>query len=354
MDKMQTKLGILTLCIFLSFTCFGQKDIKSKKLGEVSKLFATQTVLPVQLSYSNRALKKQTNDSTYLDIDLKYSDVTSTMTTLPVRIRARGNFRRKNCYFAPVKFRLKKEDAKGTLFKGNKELKLVLPCLKESSANDDVIKELLAYKLYEVVSEYHFKTRLLELSLNESRGKKIEKHNVKAFFIEDMDELEDRFGGKKLKRNVHPLQQDSLHSVRNAFFQYMIGNTDFSTGYQHNQKILFVNGSSIPIPYDFDMSGLCDVSYAVVSQIEGNVLPLASVTQRLYRGFKRSDAVTLMVRNEFLKNQDKMITILNEHKAYFENPKEFLKCKDYLMAFFDTLQNPIKFKAEISDKERIK
>lgn len=354
MGNIQTKLSLLVITIFISISGYGQKVHSDKKLGKVSKLFRTTSILPIQMAYSNRDLKKHTNDSTYLDIDLFYSDSEDKLDTVPVRIRARGNFRRKNCYFAPVKFRIKKENAKGTLFKGNKKLKLVLPCLKESSANDDVMKELIAYKLYEVVSEYHFKTRLLDLSLNESRGKKIEKHIVKAFFIEDMDELEDRFGGKKLKRNVHPLQQDSLHSIRNAFFQYMIGNTDFSTGFQHNQKILFVNGSSIPIPYDFDMSGLCDVSYAVVSQIGNNVLPLESVTQRLYRGFKRSNAVTLMVRDEFLKNQDKMITILNDYKDYFDDSKEFEKCKAYLMDFFDILRNPIKFKAEISDKERVK
>lgn len=354
MNKVQIKLRLLTLCVFLSLTSFGQKDSKSKKLGKVSKLFTTHTMLPVDLSYSNRDLKKHTNDSTYLDTDLRYSDVSDTTTTLPVRIRARGNFRRKNCYFTPAKFKIKKKDAKQTLFKGNKELKLVFPCLKETNANDNVIKELLAYKLFEVVSEYHFKTRLLDLSFNEARGKKIEKHNVKAFFIEDIDELEDRFGGKKLKRNVHPLQQDSLHSIRNAFFQYMIGNTDFSTGYQHNQKILFVNRSSIPIPYDFDMSGFCNVSYSVVPKIAGKGLPLESVTDRLYRGFNRSDVTIRIIRNEFLKNQVKMMAIVDAHEVYFDNPKAFAKCKKYLMEFFSILKSPTKFKTEILDTKRVK
>ena len=59
------------------------------------------------------------------------------------------------------------------LFKGNKELKLVLPCLKEKNTNDNVIKELLAYKLFEVVSPYHFKTRLLDFTLSEQKGKKV-------------------------------------------------------------------------------------------------------------------------------------------------------------------------------------
>lgn len=354
MGKKQTKLGILGLCILISLSCFGQKESESKKIDKISKLFATAAVLPVTMSYSNRDVRKQTNDSTYLDFDLAYREATETMITLPVSVRARGNFRRKNCYFVPIKIKIKKEDAKETLFKGNKELKLVLPCLKENNADDNVIKELLAYKLYEVISKYHFKTRLLDFNLNEPKGKNIEAHNVRAFFIEDIDELEERFGANKVNRNVHPLQQDSLYATRNAFFQYMIGNTDFSVGYQHNQKLLFVDGFYIPIPYDFDMSGLCDVSYSVVSQIGGDMLPIASVTERLYRGFKRSDAVTMAVKNEFLENQDKMMAVVDAHEVYFEEPKEFLKSKAYLTEFFYILQNPVKFKTEILDKERVK
>jgi hypothetical protein len=354
MGNIQTNLGLLTIYVFLSMSCFGQKDNNSKKLGKVSKLFSTEDVLEVQMAYSNRDLKKLTNDSTYINLNLTYRDDLDTLRELPVRVRARGNFRRKNCYFSPVKLKIKKEDAKRTVFKGNKELKLVFPCLKESNNNDNVIKELLAYKLYEVISPYHFKTRLLDFTLTEPKGKKLQEHKIKAFFIEDMDELEDRFGAKAMKRNVHPLQQDSLYSIRNSMFQYMIGNTDFSTGYQHNEKLLFLNGYSIPIPYDFDMSGLCDVSYAVVSQIEGVELPLESVTDRLYRGFKRTDATMHSIRNEFLESQSRMMEIVENHKDYFENANEFEKCKKYLLEFFNVMANSDKFKSQILDKARTK
>ena len=47
---------------------------------------------------------------------------------------------------------------------------------------------------------------------------------------------------------------DADASVRNAMFQYMIGNTDFSTAYQHNNKLLYIDKLIIPLPYDFDMS----------------------------------------------------------------------------------------------------
>jgi hypothetical protein len=350
---MQTNLRLWIACLLMTLNCFGQNEVDNKKSEKISKLFSDDKVLAVQMSYSNKELKKATNDSTYINSQLTYVDQDSIM-ELPVRIRARGNFRRENCYFAPVKIRIKKGDAKGTLFKGNKELKLVLPCLREKYANDDVIKEFIAYKLYEVVSPYHFKTRLLNFTLNEPRGKKVNELKVKAFLIEDMDELEDRFGAKTMKRNVHPLQQDSLFSIRNSFFQYMIGNTDFSTGYQHNQKLLFVNGSSIPIAYDFDMSGFCNVSYAVVAKVGESALPISNVKQRLYRGFQRSDATMFAIRDEFLKNQSKMLAIVDNHKGYFENEDDFETTKEYLLEFFATINNPSKFKSEILDKRRTK
>ncbi len=50
----------------------------------------------------------------------------------------------------------------------------------------------------------------------------------------------------------------------------MIGNTDYSSAYRHNEKLLFVDGNIMPIPYDFDMSGLVDASYAVVSVGSGS------------------------------------------------------------------------------------
>ncbi len=355
MGNIQTNINLLVISVFISISSYSQTNKNDNKLGKVSKLFRSTTVLPIQMSYSNKDLKKLTNDSTYLNLMVSYSDIeeNNILKSLPVRVRARGNFRRKNCYFTPVKFKIKKGDAKGTLFKGNKELKLVVPCLKERSTNDNVVKELLAYKFYEIISPYHFKTRQLDLTLKEQKGKKLIEHKLKAFFIEDIDELEDRFGGKEQKRDIHPLQQDPLNSVRNAFFQYMIGNIDFSTGFRHNQKILFVDGFSIPIPYDFDMSGLCDVSYAVISQIPGQELPVEKVTDRLYRGFKRSDGTIQLIREEFLNHESEMMSLLEDYKVYFENPKEFETCKNYLLSFFNIIRDENTFKSEILDKSRV-
>jgi len=354
MGNKQIIIKLLLFYFLCTLSCFAFQDNNDKKIGKITKLFSSDSVLLIKMNYANKEIRKNTNDSTYLKLDLDYQIGSEEWKSLPVKIRSRGNNRLKNCYFAPVKIKLKKEDTKGTLFKGNKELKLVLPCLTEKDGDDYLLKEFLAYKLYEVISPYHFKTRLLSISLTEPKGKNIKEHKIKGFFIEDIEEVADRFGGNVLKRNVHPMQQDALCSVQNAFFQFMIGNTDFSTAYQHNGKLLFVNKTTIPVPYDFDMSGLCNTGYSVVSQVGSDVLPITDVTQRLYRGFKRDTEVMLEVRNQFLENKTKMLAIIEAHKVYFDNPKDYLRCNAYIQDFFDILVNDNKFEREIIKQARTK
>ena len=353
MGNNQIFIKLLLFSFLCTLSCFAQQNKENKKIGKVSKLFSSDSVVHIKMNYANKVVRKSTNDSTYLDMDLDYQ-VGSDWQSIPVKIRSRGNNRLKNCYFAPIKMKIKKEDYKGTLFKGNKKLKLVLPCLTERDRNDYLLKEFLAYKLYELISPYHYKTRLLDITLTEPRGKKSKVHNIKGFFIEDIKKVADRHGGKVLKRNVHPMQQDALCSVQNAFFQFMIGNTDFSTAYQHNEKLLFVNKTSMPVPYDFDMSGLCNTSYSVVSQVGKDVLPITEVTQRMYRGFKRDNEVMLEVRSQFLANKTKMLAIIDALKVHFENPKAYTQCTSYINEFFNVLANESKFKKEILDRARTK
>ena len=354
MGNNQIIIKLLLFYFLCTLSSFAQKNNEDKKIGKVSKLFSSDSVVHLKMNYANKVIRKSTNDSTYLKLDLEYQLGSNAWNNIPVRVRSRGNNRLKNCYFAPIKIKIKKEDTKGTLFKGNKELKLVLPCHNVKQGNDYLLKELLAYKLYELISPYHFKTRLLDITLTEPRGKNIKVHNIKGFFIEDIKKVANRNAGKVLKRNVHPMQQDPLCSVQNAFFQFMIGNTDFSTAYQHNEKLLFVNSTSVPVPYDFDMSGLCNTSYSVVSQVGEDVLPITEVTQRMYRGFKRDNEVMFEVRNQFLENKTKILAIIDAQKIHFENPKAYNQCTAYINEFFDVLANDFKFKKEILDRARTK
>ncbi|MDO1513066.1 hypothetical protein Q2T41_10400 [Maribacter confluentis] len=338
-------------------------------------------LLPLKLQYTNKQLKKETDKHNTVYTDLIYKN-NNTWDTLPVYLNARGNFRRSTCYFPPLKMTLKKSLTNNTLFKGHKKLKVVLPCLLQKRGNDDVLKEYLAYKIYELIAETHFKTRLAAIEYIDTRGDKAEihplatfvptelkntalyegeeafalkkpkKYILKAIIIEDDKLVAKREGAQLLKRFVHPLNQAETESLNNAFFQFMIGNTDFSTAYQHNQKLIFKEGETIPVPYDFDMSGLVNASYAVVSNIQNTSLNITDVKERMYRGFKRDTAIYYKTRQHFLEQRAAIYSMMDEHKEYFEDPETFDQAKNYIQSFYTILDNETKFKTLIIDAAR--
>ena len=352
--KKQIFFLLLFVYFFLANPIYCQIEEKPTKEKSVSKLFESQELLNIKLNYSNKEVKKNTNDSTYINSNLAYKDTDGTWKNIEVGLRARGNFRRKNCYFSPIKLKIKKSNAKGTLFKGNKKLKLVLPCLKGKSGNDNLIKEGIAYKLYETISPFHFKTRTVAIDFTEERGNKKIEHKLLGILIEDDKKVANRHNGKRMKRPMHPLNQDAICSVQNAFFQFMIANTDYSTAYQHNEKLFFINKRIIPVPYDFDMSGLVDASYAVVSQVQNETLSITHVTERMYRGFKREKSVLQQVRTEFLGNKDKMLKDVDGYESLFSNPKEFTIAKKFILSFFEIMESNDDFQNQVISKVRTK
>ena len=352
--KKQILYSVLLSYFLLIGNFYAQNSESSDSSKEVTKLFRGEEMLPIKLSYSNKDVERNTNDSTYIKTDLSYRLEDGSWKTLEVEIRARGNFRRKNCYFPPIKLKIKKSAAKGTIFKGNKKLKLVVPCLKAKNINDNLMKEFIAYKLYENISPYHFKTRLVSVTLTEDRGKKTIEHELMGILLEDDKNLEKRLNCNEMKRFIHPLGQDGHSSVQNAFFQFMIANTDFSTAYQHNEKLFFINKKMVPVPYDFDMSGLVDASYAVVSQIGNEELPISDVKHRMYRGFKRDPAIYKEVRKQYLDKKSDMLAIFNTYESFFYDKKEFDKAKQFILDFYEVISNEKSYQDKIISQARTK
>lgn len=135
------KQTIIVLILFICSITYAQKPLSS------DLLYADQTPMKIKLNYSNKNMKKKTTDSTYIETDLNFFQEDK-WNTIPVSLRARGNFRRAKCYFPPIKMKIKKSQTKNTVFNGNKSLKLVLPCKIENENNDNILQEYIAYKIY--------------------------------------------------------------------------------------------------------------------------------------------------------------------------------------------------------------
>lgn len=349
MDKQKLFFFLLVLSFF-SFDLLSQ-DVKKKTENKISKLFKTENALSLKMSYSNNELRTKTNDSTYLQTTISYK-ASKNWKDLKVGFRARGKFRREKCYFVPVKLKIKKSNSKGTLFKGQKKLKLVLPCLISEDMNDNVLKEFIAYKIYEKVTKYNFKTRLVNVSLLEKRKNEIKEHTIKGFLIEDDKKVAERFNAKILERPIPPLEQDHVTSIKNAFFQFMIGNVDFSIVKQHNVKLFYIGKRIYPIPYDFDMNGFVNPDYEIISSIASHNSLISRITERKFRGFKRNLKVYEMVRQDFLKKETKIMGIIDGYREQFQNELEYTKAKRYIIEFFKIISSDGRFKKQILNQLR--
>jgi hypothetical protein len=113
-----------------------------------------------------------------------------------------------------------------------------------------------------------------------------------GFFLEEFNDVAKRNGmtAARLPDTIPGSMLDPISSARFAVFEYMISNYDWSmrAGPKgqpccHNSRPL-TNGPGsqvIPVPYDFDWSGLVDAPYS--GPPEG--IPIDNVRQRDFRGY---------------------------------------------------------------------
>lgn len=184
---------------------------------------------------------------------------------LPVRLKARGNFRRdpRHCDMPPIKVRLEREDRTGTPFAPYKKLKLVTACQDDGY----VLREYLVYRAFQCLSPESFRVRLVRLTFEDIHGTSLP-FTQYAFFIEDDEYLAKRLGGELLPENVR-LRPDSLDPESRLLvylFQYMIGNTDWDVYLRKNIELIRVpyRQQPIAVPYDFDWSAAVDAPYILL------------------------------------------------------------------------------------------
>ncbi len=256
-------------------------------------LFASNDLLEITLSGPFQSIARDNDDKQQQRPGtLTFSDATGEH-TVPVRLRARGKSRRVRdvCSFPPIRLNLAKKDVKDTLFEKQDKLKLVAYCKTSASYEQLVLKEYLAYRILNLLTDTSFRVRLMRVNYVDTDRK--DKVTTKpSFVIEHEDRVARRLGLEPLSvAKVAPSAHEPAAAALAELYQYLISNTDFSflagpvgEACCHN-SVLFSNaaGEVIPIPYDFDVSGLVDAPYAVPPDGLGQ----RNVRDRKYRGFCR-------------------------------------------------------------------
>ena len=315
-------------------------------------LFNTQSPLDIAIHISIKQIKKSNGDSSWVSDKLYYHNAAGLNDSIKVDLKSRGHFRLTDCYYPPLWMKIDKNAAKGTVFDGNKKLKLVLPCDNHKGHDALVLKEYLCYKLCEMITPYAFRTRLVNVDLTEQREKQNKNYRLKGILIEDLDKAAKRFDAKAEKANIAPHALHDTSALRFYMFQLLIANTDWSTTAQHNAKLIHQrNGNYIPLAYDFDMSGVVNAPYSFVALAGETVLPIENVKERLYRGYCRTAGVTQFVRNELLAKEALLLSLPDLLKGDLE-AKEIKELRAYLHDFFDILRDDFLFRINILDKCR--
>jgi hypothetical protein len=254
--------------------------------GAQQRLFRADSALTVTITANFGPLLRQ-RDSTELQKHpavFSYAGDDGKAVSVPVRLRARGHFRRqaRNCDFPPLWLEVKSSDAKRTILSGLNKMKITTSCRPKNAEYEQyILQEYAVYRAYAALTNLSFRTRLLRITYRDTTGK-IAPVTSWAFLIEDVDDV-----AIHLHRSVLSAQGarfDDLDPAALAtlsMFEYFIGNTDWSISGLHNIALLQDSSAlAVPVAFDFDWTGAVDAPYAFPDK----QLNIRSVTDRLYRG----------------------------------------------------------------------
>lgn len=256
-------------------------------------------------------------------------------TVMPVEVRPRGNFRRRVCEFPPIKLKFPKDKLVAADLQPHNKLKLITHCIDDKAAGqENLLKEYLAYKLYNELTDQSYRVQLIRLNYVDLKGK-LSRIKRYAVLIEDTDEMAERLGGEECDcLNPASDQVDSRQERIHALFQYMIGNEDWSLRMNRNLKVVkpLDDRKWIPVPYDFDFSGLVNAPYAIPNRQLG----ITSIQDRHYLGLPIKDEEMKGLFDYFLSKQADLYQVVAD--CSYLNKSSRNEVIDYLETFFEQIE----------------
>lgn len=315
-------------------------------------LFSSHELLAITIETGMNTVVRRAEDRPVVDGVLHYIDEDGGRISVPLTMTTRGKSRLEYCSFPPLSINLERKDVEGTLFDGQRKLKIVTHCKNGATHERYLIQEYGIYRGFNVLTDRSFGVRMLKLTYKDTEGKRKDETHA-AFFIERDNEVAERLGMEQLKVDeIDPTQLNGRHANLFSLFQYLIGNTDWSMikgpageGCCHNGKVIIPPGSTsnwIVLPYDFDQAGLINTKYSMPA----SGLGIKSVKQRLYRG--RCLNTGELEHNIALFNQrrEKLEEALVQPQIEGGARKSML---GYIDVFYKIINDPKKKQREIVD-----
>jgi hypothetical protein len=305
-------------------------------------LFASEEPLKFTLEMPYADVLGSRSNPEYLDARLLYKDSSGSDVALDLKVRVRGKSRAVACPFPPLLLNFPAKALGGTWFDGENKLKLVTHCSQSEVYERYQAIEYAAYRVLNQLTDMSLRVRPVEITYVDS--KKARAITTKpGFLLEDEEHFAARHG-------LHVVTEESIDRNRYdpaalalvEMFQYFLGNTDWSAlaGPKgepccHNVvPVARTDGTLVPIPYDFDATGIVNPPYALPAV----GLPIRDVRTRLYRGVCHDPAELAASYEPFLRLRPQITALFDQQQQRLGKGIDAVRV--YIDDFYATLASP--------------
>jgi len=351
---------LCTVFLLLPVPARGQEPPTEEEIlaAENAPLFSSHEILEMTVRADFHTIRREDRsdeDSEERPATLEWTNGNGSTGSQQIQIQTRGNFRlsTRNCDFPPLRLNVKKGEVKGTLFDEQDKIKVVSPCkLGQDYWQQYVLAEYLVYRMLNVLTPLSFRARMVRMTYVDESGED-ETFTRLAFLLEDDSDMAKRNGANKQDwqgGQLNPVLLDRNYAILVEFFQYMIGNTDWSGAEMHNMELVRgADGRPSAVPFDFDFSGIVDARYAVPD----HTLPIRSVRQRLFRGrcpdqMNRQPEDYQAVVNLFQEKKEEIYSLWRNQEGL--DPDRLKDTLEYLDEFYETLDRPDRVQRDLLDQ----
>jgi len=310
--------------------------VSAQKLDRI-KFFEDESTVNATLEMDLKDLLAKKAKQRYLPGTMTLTFKDGSVVKEKITATVRGNFRRETCFMPGLTVNFK-ADTNSSMSKF-KTMKISNGCQSGEESGQLVIKEYLAYKIYNLLTDMSLKARFMNISFKDVSGKR-KPYTQYAFMIEDVDDMAKRNHMIEVEGTMYNTEQTNRAQMTIVtLFEYLIGNTDWSVPAYHNVKLIGPKDDKQVRPYvvayDFDICGFVDPPYATIDeQLQEKI---SNVRERLNRGFPRTMEELKAAVKLFNEKKEKIIGLIknNEHL----NSKEKSRAVDYVEEFYKTINS---------------
>jgi hypothetical protein len=183
------------------------------------------------------------------------------------------------------------------------------------------------------VTDKSYRVRLVQVTYQDTK-QSYSDLAYSGFLIEDDDQMAMRIEGHISDKKIWSSDSCNQQAVNNfVLFQFMIGNTDWWIHTRHNVDLVQTNQGLIPVPFDFDYSGIINTPYATPAVN----LPINEVKARFLKNYchqasEYKEAITLF-------NQQKWALVSVFEDAKYLDKKYKKSASKYIEDFYQIIND---------------